>query len=288
MGNICKTAFKGLAAAAILAAVPIGVQAANTWTFHYEDNCTAGCDDNYYNGSDWSRTYTGFDDANNPAGSVTVYGIYNDGTAAGPAPSSGAGNGAGDLWLGPIDAWDGLGVHTYGEGWDAPQHSTDSYGSIESILFDFGSSIALSEVSIGWKYNDADISVLAYVPDGGDPLTPTIAANASGAGGYTSLGSSYASLLSTGWEEIGQYSNLNVGATRDINGGDVSSRYWLISAATSVLGWSGDSYYDKFKILTVAGSVPSNGGEVPVPGTLMLFGLIGAGAASRRWLRKQA
>jgi len=274
MRNNGNGVFKGLAVAALLAALPLTGHAATTWTFNYASGCTSGGSwHNNCSGEDFSRTYSGSDGS-----TVLIQGVANNGGE----------NGQGTLQLATVNVWDGIGVQHEGETSSSPQHSTDNSGRVEAVLFDFGAgnSIALSEVTIGWPNDgsyDTDISVLAYVPDG----VAAIAAEANGESSYVSLGASYNDLIGQGWIHIGNYNDLNKDSPETINAGGVSSRYWLVGAANPVFGGLNGNK-DKFKISAVSGS-PGTGcngdcGSTPIPGTLLLFG-IGFVAAGRRYLK---
>lgn len=164
-------------------------------------------------------------------------------------------------------------------------------GNFESILFDFGENneVSLDTICLTWIGFDSDISVAAYQGNA-NPMVLN--------------GSSYGSLLSSGWSDVAQLSNVQTGwANRaTFNSSGIKSRYWLIGAYNPALdsasnGWSTGN--DFFKLEYVGGDVfdctpgtPGCGGggdngSVPVPGTLLLtsLGLLMGSYARRRKLK---
>ncbi|GAB4256777.1 MAG: hypothetical protein Kow0065_05700 [Methylomicrobium sp.] len=119
----------------------------------------------------------------------------------------------------------------------------------------------LNSITIGWKSNDADISVLAYT----------------GSGAPASLiGTTASSLLTAGWQLIGHYANLVVDTAKAINTTGVSSSYWLISAYNTAFGSTGngfDTKNDYFKIEKIGGErkTPNTPPSVPEPSILLLL-----------------
>ena len=237
-----------------LAAMP--ASAGVSWTFT-GSNCVSGC------GSSYDGNALTFDGAGG-AGNVTASAWSNTGSG-------------GDLQTGTLNLYSGgLGVTNQGESGTPPNHSTDNSGYIDSILFDFGGdAVDLSDVSVGWWYNDSDISVLAYTGSG-DPTADLGAGN------------TYNDLLGSGWSLVGNYDNVGQnGGTATVNPDDVSSSYWLIGALNTDLTSTSCSSYsysystsncsDYVKIYALAGDTGNGGGtppsQVPVPGTLALFGL---------------
>lgn len=224
-------------------------------------------------------------------------------TVAGWSPDSGT---VGDtLEDRDVNTWSGsgLGVNTNGE--SSPDHSTDNSGPAEFVLFSFEQAITLTEVTIGWKYTDSDLTVLAYTgANTSDPL------NAGPSGNFSTL--TYErdnpnSLTNNGWSLIGNYSNLNVDVPRAINTGEVdpvswddghpvgnvastqvSSSYWLIGAYNPQVNGPDWSDYDDFvKIASITGHVPTPPSTgVPEPATMMLLALGVPLAGGLRKLRR--
>lgn len=174
----------------------------------------------------------------------------------------------------------GLGVTNRNEGTGGNDTHTLSNGTtIDSILFNFGSaSVSLSSIRVGfisglYGKNDSDLSILAFTGGSGAP----------GLSGKTYTGASN-SLLSSGWEVIGNYSN--VGSSNfNINASGKSASYWLVVAYNSAFGGSCltstgstttcDNANDYVKISGLSANIntpPPPQNNVPEPATLLLFG----------------
>lgn len=286
-----------LASAVLLAIGSIGfAQAATTYTYTYSYNWTvpSSCANGLWNTScamsGGTRTLASSTppgapaDPNLPAASISS-------TATGWANTGGNANSLGDnqtLEQGQVTAWSGTGGYGLGirnndyltgednnstydanEGID-PEHAVDNNGRFDSMLYSFGSSLALSSVALSYRSNDSDIVVLAY--------------NASRGGAWNQAtklaGQTYANLVSLGWDLIGNYTDLTVGSAGNaINETGVSSSYWLVGAANNLVsGGVKDSYKDYMKLAALGGTIttkytPSTPPGVPEPGSLALLGL---------------
>lgn len=153
----------------------------------------------------------------------------------------------------------GLGVVNRDEDGSSPNHSTDNSSRYDSVLFDLGAALSLDEITLGWRQNDSDITVLAYA----------------GVGAPVLGGKEYGELLSSGWSHIGDYADVyeQSGHSMAINAGNVTSRYWLIGAFNNIISsnnWGGSDY---FKIYALAGSLTECCNEVPAPSSLLLLAL---------------
>ncbi len=181
---------------------------------------------------------------------------------------------------------------------------TADSGDVDAALFSFDEAVSLTSITIGWtnncaigssctyadedpnaRINDADISILRYTGAG---APPTIANN--NATTSTNNIKTFATLLSEGWEWVGDYANLNsktvngVG-TNAINTNQKTSSYWLISAYTSAAHGNNtvaananlDYGNDYFKIAglgaTTVTPTPPPSTQVPEPTSLVLLAL---------------
>lgn len=194
----------------------------------------------------------------------------------------------------------GVGVDATGDG----SHTIDGSGYYDAVLLDFGagSDISLDAICMwtGWAGNvDTDFSLYAYAGSGTFDLSD-ITHSASGydqatlempnfdASNWTL--SDWTKVASVDWDlnagtrpnnQIIAATNGNLEAhmIKDLNPGDVESRYWIVAAIDSA------SPFSNFKLEFVRDEiasidpVPPTG--VPAPGTLVLMlPMIG-------WLRKQ-
>lgn len=147
----------------------------------------------------------------------------------------------------------------------SPQHAVDNINRYDAVLFSFASAVALTELGIGYKSGDSDVTVMAYLGGGAPPLA----------------GATYASLLGLGWSLVGHYSNLSTSSAALINASSLSSMYWLIGAFNPTVGsnpgWSIGN--DAIKLSLLGGEIQT----VPEPVTLTLVGLgLGGLVVARR------
>jgi hypothetical protein len=175
----------------------------------------------------------------------------------------------------------GLGISSPGESTASPDHAVDNYGPTEAFLINFNSSsFALNQLSIGWLYGDADVSILRYTGAQAPVLGNRTVADLKGA---------------AGWDFVGDYSALSTSATMNFNntGNVKTASWWLVSAYDSAYSGiaptgalSNDNDY--FKLNGFGGSIvtppPVPTTTVPEPATLALFGvaMVGLAAVRRR------
>jgi hypothetical protein len=175
----------------------------------------------------------------------------------------------------------GLGMYSPGET-TTPDHTLDNASGPatpgvndpykESLVLKFSGAVTLNQLTIGWTYNDSDVSILAYNGSYSGSGTPIVT---SGAGA-----SKYENLISQGWQLVGHYGDMSSGnndndTAKSFNANGISSSYWLIAAYNSAIGGScttGNNCSDSddyVKVLAVGYKPPS---KVPEPSALLLFG----------------
>lgn len=151
----------------------------------------------------------------------------------------------------------------------SPEHAIDNEQRYDMALLSFSSSVQLSQLKLGWKQGDSDVTVMAY----------------QGIGAPSLIGKTFGQLISLGWTSIGNYSDVGTSSALAINSGGIFSSYWLIGAYNPLANPGGGSVtggstsYDYVKLASVSGCVsgtqgcaPPNG-QVPEPGSMALIGL---------------
>jgi hypothetical protein len=154
----------------------------------------------------------------------------------------------------------------------APEHAIDNNDRWDSILLNFGAgnSVKLTDVQIGYRRDDSDLTILAFT--GGVCASP--------------LGQTYAGLLGCGWTLVSHTMDVPVqGGTNFTsinNTGGTTSQLWLIATRISDAALANpartfggiDSTLDHVKLLAVVGD-PN--GRVPEPSSAALLGIAALG-----------
>lgn len=180
-----------------------------------------------------------------------------------------------------VEAWSGSGIGYYTTGGESSSngtHSVDSNSGIDALILKFSQDVALNSVKIGWNgsengsstLNDSDLSIYRW----------------EGTGAPTASNGTALTFSDTAWKLVNHIADVGSKTDNTASFSSSSSSYWLISAYNGNIGWSLGN--DAFKLLAVAGTVPSTPG-VPEPGSLALIGLGAAGllAARRRAVQRR-
>jgi hypothetical protein len=165
----------------------------------------------------------------------------------------------------------------------SPEHSVDNEGRSDYVLLSFSEAVNLTQVTMGWRNNDSDLSILAF-------NNGTLPASMIGTSSNDSSGMTHSQLQTAGWQLIGNYSG-PTGSTSDefsINTNTTyASKYWLVGGYDDRWALNGltnptglGTGNDFVKILALYGNKTTG---VPEPNALLLLGVAMAGLwATRR------
>ncbi len=167
-----------------------------------------------------------------------------------------------------------LDLHEYSGGLGAgpgssPRHAIGDYRVHEFILLEFDMPTTLTDLQIGWKGNDSDMTVMAFT---GGSFTRSDMYNRNS--DLTDNSGGTRGLTNAGWDLISNPMNVQANVLTSIgNNTNVSSSYWLIGTYNNHLnGTNSNSYNDFFKLKLVKGYKGENN-NVPLPTTAALLGL---------------
>ncbi len=162
---------------------------------------------------------------------------------------------------------------------NSPNHAIDNaMGDYDMVLLSFSEEVSLDEVSIGWRgtwwggadEDNSEASIMAYTGD------------AAAAGTFE--GKEWSDLLDEGWEALDDIAiaDLNSGEAVDSQG--ITSKYWLVGAYNASLNGADSDFSAGNDFFKLAGVVVSQVNAVPLPGSLLMFGLalFGFGAVRRK------
>ena len=115
---------------------------------------------------------------NNDSGNYS--GTLGTALTAGAWSDAGTSSTENEIQSGTFGWWSGSGLGIYNQdGEGSPQHTVDNYDDFDFILFDFGGkSASISEVTVGWWKNDADLTILAY--EGSETTTSGVVSEVQG------------------------------------------------------------------------------------------------------------
>lgn len=221
----------GLSAALLLCSA--SAQAAVTWTFNAPSHGAV------------------------PGNTMTVGPAGNTATVTAWKQASGSGNSL--FGQTRLSEWGG----NLGAGFETPSpgHALDNNGADEFILLEFQKPTTLTDLKIGYRNTDSDMTVMAYTGLGTPDMTSVSSSGATG-------------LLNNGWVNTGNPLNVQLNTFTNINAGNESSNYWLIGAYNRFIAPAnadGGSHWDDYVKLSGVKGHSDNG--VPVPATLALFGI---------------
>jgi len=165
----------------------------------------------------------------------------------------------------------------------SPEHSVDSNGRADLVLLTFSEAVNLTQVTMGWRDTDSDLSILAF---NGSALPGSMI----GSNGTDSSGMTHSQLQSAGWKLIGNYNGPSGDTSTEFSintNTTFASKFWIVGAydtrwsTAGVTNPSGLDYGDDYvKLLALYGNKTT---QVPEPNALLLFGAAIAGI----WLTRR-
>ena len=164
----------------------------------------------------------------------------------------------------------GLGAVNTDEVDNTPNHAFDNVlGNSSSVdydmlLMEFDTEVLLEEIDINWKGDDSDITVLNYT--GLNDITDDP---------FFDTADTWYSLLSQGWNHVGNYANLSTSNNQVISGA-FESKYWLVGVYNPSFGDNWTNTNDAIKIAGVVTSTTEFSTQVPEPASyaLVIAGLL--------------
>ena len=254
-----------------------GAQAASTYQFGGVDGGAATT--SYASGA---LTISGVY-AQNGSTALTTNGTVNTADDGPNSATLNSGFASGAQWnTGTVTYYSGGGLAMSSDGTAAPNHAIDNAGmNTEGVLLHFTTSQILTSIGLGYIGGDSDISVFRFT----------------GSAAPVMAGASLSSMVSAGWQLVGNYANLaqdtsnpynlvnnslasgNPNTAADAGADSVGSSWWLITAFNSNYGsGSGlDQGNDFFKVYAVSAAACTTGDcggkKVPEPGSLALASL---------------
>jgi len=165
-----------------------------------------------------------------------------------------------------LGIWNGLGVINSGESNSAPNHSMDSSGWGDLIVFDFGPGLQFNPTGVG----------IGWTKDGGPGAVRLLVG---GNAPFNFVGKSFNSLVNTfGFTNLGKkkvnHSNSSIGISTG-----ATSRYLVIAAAKY---WANGVKYNSYVKVNMLDGKFRHSAPEPVSSLLFLAGLAGLGVLRRR------
>lgn len=207
----------------------------------------------------------------------------------------------GGNWSSGTLVWySGKGQGMSSDGTTVPNDALDNVGNTEAVVLNFGSSVVLTGIGLGYTSNGVLDTKGDLIKDGNTEVDLSVfrwtgVVGPTPAGSPPQVGQDAATMA--GWELVGNYGDMTKDTSNPynlVNATGKGSSWWLISAYNTGFSQTAvetrgtlDTGGDYFKLYAVAGSKCTTGdcgGKTPEPGSmaLVLTGLIGAVGVQRR------